>query len=157
LAPLLTDLFNDFLFGRDLIPEEMKHGVITTIYKQKGDPLDLDNWRPITLLNVDYKLYSKIINQKLKLCLPQWISPYQNGFIKNRLIFDNVITLQLAMEIFKNTDTIYTFIDFRKAFDSISHAAILRTLNHLQLPSCFINTIMDMLSNTKVRSQSMGI
>jgi exonuclease III len=156
LAPLLTDLFNDFLFGRESIPEEMKYGVITTIYKQKGDPLDLENRRPITLLNIDYKLYSKIINQRLKLFLSHWISPYQNGFVKNRLIFDNVIVLQSAMEIFKNTDTIYTFIDFRKAFDSVSHAAILRTLNYLQLPSCFINTIMDMLSNTKVKVSVNG-
>jgi hypothetical protein len=60
------------------------------------------------------------------------------------------------MEIFRNSDAIYTFIDFRKAFDSISHDSILRTLNDLQLLSCFINTIMDMMSNTKVKISVNG-
>jgi hypothetical protein len=125
-------------------------------FKNKRCPLDFENGRPITLLNIDYKLYSKIINQRLKLFLSRWISLYQNGFIKNRLIFDNVIVLQTAMEIFKNSGTVCTFIDFKKTFDSISHDSLLRTLNQLQLPSCFINTIMDMLSNIKVNVSVNG-
>ncbi|KAM9946529.1 hypothetical protein ACTFIT_004844 [Dictyostelium discoideum] len=122
LIPILTELFNFFLNNE--IPTEFKNGILTSIYKGKGDVLEISNRRPITLLNVDYKIYSKIINNRILKILPNIISKYQNGFIPGRLLHNNIIALDLAMEK-SDRNTIITFYDFEKAFDSISHKALI--------------------------------
>ncbi|EFA80327.1 hypothetical protein PPL_07158 [Heterostelium album PN500] len=63
IAPLLTKLFNKVLTGEQHIPQDFKVGVIF----KKGDVYDQTNRRPITLLNCDYKILSKSINERLKL------------------------------------------------------------------------------------------
>jgi hypothetical protein len=154
LTPILVNLFNRFLSGNEKIPLQMKEGLLVTISKPKGDPLEIDNRRPIALLNLDYKLYSKILNNRLKLILPNLISPFQSGFVKGRLIFDNVILLDSIFNYnnqLSSSNGIVSFVDFKKAFDSVSHEAIQRTLDHLQLPSNFQQTVLDMLSDTKIR------
>jgi len=56
LTPILVNLFNRFLSGNEKLPPQMKEGLLVTISKLKGDPLEIDNRRPIALLNPDYKL-----------------------------------------------------------------------------------------------------
>ncbi|KAM9964024.1 hypothetical protein ACTFIW_005667 [Dictyostelium discoideum] len=154
ILPMLLELYNHF-WDND-IPKEIKQGLIIIIYKNKGDPNNLDNYRPITLLNVDYKIYSKIINNRILRFLDKIISPYQSGFVPNRLLHDNIITLNTTIELInremqidKSLNPIITFYDFEKAFDSISHNSILRTLAHLKLPFKFIMTIMNMLKESE--------
>ena len=53
------------------------------MYK-KNDPLDLANWRPITLLNIDYKIAAHCFAQRIKPILPKIFSTDQNGFIKTK-------------------------------------------------------------------------
>ncbi|KAM9960924.1 hypothetical protein ACTFIW_010084 [Dictyostelium discoideum] len=150
ILPILLELFNHFLnIG---IPPQFKLGVLFSIYKNKGDPNHLNNYRPITLLNVDYKIYSKILNNRILRFLNNVISPFQTGFVPKRILHDNIITLNSVMdmahrEIKSNTHMapIITFYDFEKAFDSISHKAIVRTLVHLKLPIKFIKAITNLL------------
>jgi len=51
---------------------------ITLVYK-KGDPKDIQNYRPISLLNVDYKFLNKILNDRIKIIISDIISPLQNA------------------------------------------------------------------------------
>ncbi|KAM9960751.1 hypothetical protein ACTFIW_009900 [Dictyostelium discoideum] len=154
ISPLLLELFNYFL--NNGIPSQFKQGVLITIYKNKGDPNHLDNYRPITLLNVDYKIYSKILNNRILRFLNNVISPFQTGFVPRRILHDNIITLNSVIDIAhremqSNTHIapIITFYDFEKAFDSISHKAIVRTLAHLKLPTKFIKAITNLLINSE--------
>lgn len=148
LAPLLADLFNDFLHGRT-IPASMKRGVITTIFKGKGDALDIDNRRPITLLNIDYKLLSKVLNDRLRGVLDKLIHPRQAGFCPNRSIFSNILLLDMALERMNHDMSgAAILVDFLKAFDRISHGTIRRTLEHVGLPQHLVRLIMDMYSSS---------
>ena len=67
-----------------------RQGIITLLPKKGKDPLELKNWRPITLLNQDYKLAAKVIANRMKLFLEHVINSDQTGFIKNRYIGENI-------------------------------------------------------------------
>jgi hypothetical protein len=65
---------------------------------KSGDPEEITNWRPITLLNVSYKIIAKALSLKVRHLLPQIIRPEQTGFIKSRYILDNIIAVWEGME-----------------------------------------------------------
>ena len=68
----------------------LKQGVITCIPKGNKDKLYLKNWRPISLLNVEYKIDLASIAARIKSVLTQLISEDQSGFIPGRLTGDNI-------------------------------------------------------------------
>ena len=77
-------------FDKGELPICQKRGIITLLPK-KDKPTDiLNNMRPVTLLNVDYKIAAKVIANSLAKVLPDSISPNQTGYVKNRYIGENV-------------------------------------------------------------------
>ena len=65
LTPILTELFNNSFF-QNFLPPDFKLGIITLIFKNKGSPDEIKNWRPISLLNLDYKILTKTFTLRLK-------------------------------------------------------------------------------------------
>jgi hypothetical protein len=70
-----------------------RSSVLALLFK-KGDPLLLDNIRPISLLNVDLKILSHVLAQRLKKILSKLINEDQTGYIKNRFIGFNLRQIQ---------------------------------------------------------------
>lgn len=64
-----------------------RRGIIKLIPKKDAEPYFIENWRPITLLNHDYKLAAKAISNRLKIFL---INNDQTGYIKDRFIGENI-------------------------------------------------------------------
>lgn len=121
----------------------MKQGLIILIPKQAKDKRLLDNLRPITLLNTDYKLLSGIIAARMKKGPSQIISETQSGFLGGRSIHNNIrLVLDLIdySNIFVEKGFI-VFLDFYKAFDSVEHQFILETLTHFGFGQKFRNLI----------------
>ena len=75
-----------------------RRGVITLIPKEDGSLLKLSNWRPITLLNVDCKVATKVITKRIESLLPKLVHSDQTGFIKARYIGQNIRLLRLSVE-----------------------------------------------------------
>ena len=88
----LTQILKETFFDKTL-SESQRLGMISLLYKS-GEREDIKNWRPITLLNVDYKICSKILAERLKIVLPSIIETDQKGFVKGRNIFDSNRMLQ---------------------------------------------------------------
>ena len=91
----------------------------------------MSNWRPITLLNTDYKIASKVIAKRIERVLPSIIHPDQTGFMKGRYIGQNI---RLINDIIQQTELqkipgILLFPDFQKAFDTLEWSFIQHTLN----------------------------
>ena len=72
------------------MPQEWNEGLIYMIPKTNGQLEELRNWRPITLLNVIYKILAKMIARRLQPYLSELIHDSQTGFIQERSIFDNI-------------------------------------------------------------------
>ena len=75
-----------------------RRGIITLLPKEDGSLLELSNWRPITLLNTDYKIASKGIAKRLEAVLPDLVHTDQTGFIKGRYIGENIRRINGVME-----------------------------------------------------------
>ena len=84
-------LFEDFFKGK-LHIKRLNYGVVTLIPKV-DKAIDMKNFRPICLLNVCYKIITKVLNNRLASCITKVISDSQYGFMKGRYIMDGVISL----------------------------------------------------------------
>ena len=109
-----------------------KQGVITCIPKQNKSRINLKNWRPISLLNVIYKLASAVISNRLKKVLDNIINGNQKGFIAGRFLGENVrLIYDVLFESKKqNLPGLLLSIDFEKAFDTVSWKFIMKVLDY---------------------------
>ena len=89
LGNSLLDSFNA-AFHHGKLSVTQKRGIISLISKDESDLTVSSNWRPITLLNVDYKILAKAIAKGIQSTLPKLIHTDQTGFIKRRFIGRNV-------------------------------------------------------------------
>ena len=138
-------------FTKGQLSTSLCQGIIICIPKGKKDRSLMKNWRPITLLNIIYKLASGVIAQRLKKPLPMIISKTQTGFISGRMISDNTRLIYDIMHIAesKNLTGLLMLVDFEKAFDSISWKFIYKTLQFFGYSSNFIRWIQ--LFNTDIK------
>ena len=99
-----------------------KEGLITCIPKGDKPKEYIKNWRPISLLNVVYKIGSSCIANRIKQVLPSLISEDQTGFMANRYMGDNIrlICDLISYLNMNNLPGLLLCIDFEKAFDSLS-------------------------------------
>ena len=114
------------------IPDSQKNAIVTLIYK-KGDHRHLKNWRPVSLLNVDYKLLSKILANRMKKFIHKIVPENQKCGVKDRNITDILIIIDSIIENFENSQqgaAIMT-LDQEKAFDRINHAFLFGLLTKL--------------------------
>ena len=97
-----------------------KLSIFSLLDKPGKDPLLLANWRPLSLLNVDNKLYTSHCKQA-KLVMPYLINKSHNGFMKNRYIGENLMELHNIIEYCKskNIEAFIMTVDFEKAFDKM--------------------------------------
>lgn len=76
LGSVLHDAFNS------IFPNSWCQTKIVLLFK-KGDPMLLQDWRPLSLINSDAKLFTKLLANRINLLLPELINPYQTGFTKS--------------------------------------------------------------------------
>ena len=89
----------------------------------------VQNYRPITLLNVDYKILSKILAKRIQEALPEIIHHDQVGYMKNRNIGEAVrIIDDILFHSLKQPNGFLVAVDFEKAFDSVVHAFLFKIL-----------------------------
>ena len=107
-----------------------REGIITCIPKGDKPREYVKNWRPISLLNVIYKIGSSCIANRIKCILPKIINEDQSGFIRNRYIGDNI---RLIYDVIAYLDEyslpgLLLNIDFEKAFDSVNWTFMIKVL-----------------------------
>ena len=98
-----------------------KQGLITCLPKPNKARDKLKNWRPISLLNMIYKMTSTAISNRIKLVLQNLIHDDQKGFISGRFIGENIRLLHdVLFETRKqNIPGLLLSVDTKKAFDAV--------------------------------------
>ena len=130
-------------YAKGLLSISQRRGLITLIPKKDKSLCYIKNWRPISLLNCDYKTAAKSIASRIKRVLPSVINSDQTGFQKNRFIGENI---RLLNSILSYTDIeklpgLLLFIDFEKAFDALEWTFVEKTLKYYNFGNSLISWI----------------
>ena len=135
-----------------------RQGSVTLIPKGQKDKKELENWRPITLLNTLYKIIATMLANKIKKVLPIIIGKDQKGIVDGRNISDAIRGLYdtICAANNKSLTGIMLAIDFFKAFDSISFSFIKAVLNFFKFSKYLIDWIMIMLKDFTVTIMHAG-
>lgn len=153
LAPILTTIFNEIILSGQ-IPEQWAKSHIILIHK-KGDKENIENYRPISLMSNVYKVFAKIILDRISTLLDEQQPVEQAGFRKGFSTIDHIHTVKQVLEKYNeyNKKIYLAFVDYAKAFDSLNHEYIWASLEQQGIPNHYTNIIKTIYSNSKAKIQ----
>jgi hypothetical protein len=119
---------------------------------KNGDSSNPNNYRGIALMCVCAKLYNRLLLERLRAVLDPHLRVNQNGFRKLRSTAQQVLALKRLFEsirMTKNAKCVAIFVDFCKAFDSVSWSEIEAILYAYQVPTELVQAIMSIYHGAK--------
>ena len=142
LLQVIANMFNDLLAPDALIPSYWQHNVLKILFK-KGDPASVDNYRPIAVLPILYKLFSKMVCARVKNTLIHAQSVDQAGFRPGFSCDDHLFVVTLISEMFVEfRRPLWAIaIDFRKAFDSVIQSSLWSALMSQSVPRIYVHLL----------------
>ncbi|KAJ1695560.1 hypothetical protein LUZ63_012258 [Rhynchospora breviuscula] len=162
LGPAILEEIKNW-FREKAIPHIQSRTNVVLIPKN-NNPIRVTHFRPISVSNVIYKAYAKILASRLKPLLQDLVSPEQTAFLQNREITENVIIIREVLHTFclPNSDA-HSFLmksDLTKAFDRMDWDYLRRVLYKFGFPTGFTQLLMScVISPTytlKVNGSSSG-
>src|ERR1700733_229235 len=126
-------------------PKDWGKAIIVPIHK-KGDKTECNNYRAISLLSIPGKVYTKVIQQRLRRYVEQAMSEEQAGFRKGRSTINQIFVIrQISEKYIEKNRTLYNnFIDYKQAFDSVWQEGLWRTLRYHGIPEELVVLIEDL-------------
>ena len=151
LAKPLCHLIN-LSFSTGVVPTQLKIAKIIPIFKS-GDPLCMDNYRPISLLSCFSKNFEKIACIRLSIFLEnnKLLSDNQFGFRSNHSTVHPMLKFMnhVSNALNKKKHCIAIFCDLRKAFDTVDHEILFKKLERLGICGSTLKWFKSYLSERK--------
>jgi hypothetical protein len=134
LKPFVLEMFNDFFRG-DLNISRLNYDMISLIPKTK-DANCIKQYKPICLLNVDYKWFTKTLTLRLTPLSSKLISETQTTFVPGRYIMEGVVVLMEVLHELKvkNHQGVILKLDFEKAYDKVQWGFMMEVLKRKNAP-----------------------
>lgn len=150
LAPILCKLYKHMEERREM-PESMGLGMITILYKNKGSKMKLENYRPLSLLNTDYKILTKVLANRIKGVVGGIISESQAYSIPGRDIVDTVCTIRDVVESMGRDGEggMILCMDLNKAFDRVEHSFIVQVMRRFGFGKKMVDWIKLVYGNAR--------
>lgn len=159
LSQYLADALNASVYsGR--FPSVLKSAAVTPVYK-KGDPTDIDNYRPIALVSVFSKIMEKIIADKIYTFLNKYnlISDSQHGFRPG--FSTETASVECVQYIFDRMDdgdyVISVFFDLARAFDSVQASFVSNKVHNLGIRGFLNDWLLSFLEYRKIIVRMDGV
>ena len=145
-------------YEKGFLSISQRSGIISLIPKQDKLHYYIKNWRPITLLNCDYKIFAKTIANRIIKVLLDVINNDQTGFLKGRFIGENIRIIQEIINFTEEEDKpgLLLFVDFEKAFDSLEWHFIEKSFLHFNFGPSLVRWIRLFYSNIRSSVQNNG-
>jgi exonuclease III len=149
VAREVVRVMNDVLRGQPA-PSEWTTAHIIGIPKKPGTAR-LEDHRGISMMSCVAKLFNKVLLTRIQPVLDPFLRREQNGFRPHRGTTTHILALRRVLEEARlhKTSLVCVFVDFRKAFDSISRGALAEILLNYNMPPLLVNAVMALYSNTK--------
>ena len=150
IEDILLRLFNAILSGKADPPEAWKESIMTVLYK-KGDEHKPENYRPITIIPILYKLFARLLARRIGPILEKHQSKDQAGFRKGFSTTDHLWTVAQVREKANEWQQPLwvAALDFQKAFDTVEHRAIWTALARQGVPHAYLQLLSALYSNQK--------
>ncbi|KAE9417833.1 hypothetical protein Angca_009674, partial [Angiostrongylus cantonensis] len=142
-----SSLFTRYL-SKCKVPGQWKTSKTLLLFK-KGDQHDIGNYRPICLLSVVYKLFTRVILNRIDRKLGEGQPCEQTGFRKGFSTMDHIHKLTRLIEVSREykRPLCLTFIGLLKAFDSIEIEAVIESLGSQGVPTQYIKILRELYKN----------
>ena len=150
IAPILTLLLNKmFEFG--MVPESLKLGFLTPVFKRKGSNLDAKNYRGITVTPILSKVMEAVVRERIKPIILEQQNKLQRGFTESSSPMNCSLIIEESIRENKdlNLPTYIAFLDAKSAFDVVNHASLLRKLFHFGVEGQCWNIVDSLHSNAE--------
>ena len=132
VIPILTELLNK-MWQLGTVPDSLKLGVLTPVFKRKGSNLDAKNYRGITVTPILSKVLESVLRERIKPIIAKNQNNLQRGFTEGSSPMNCSLILEESIRENKdnNLPTYIAFLDAKSAFDVVNHASLMRKLFHM--------------------------
>lgn len=131
-------------------PSAFKTSIVIPIFKT-GDRMEASNYRPISLITNFAKVFEKIIKVRLNDFLKKFkiLSEMQYGFREGKSTQDAILALtsKVYTALDESIPSLAVFIDLAKAFDTVSHAILVETLEQIGIRNCALDLFTSYISD----------
>ena len=156
---ILSIIFNQFI-KYNYFPKEWKTALVTPLYKNSGDIIDIKSYRPISVTNIFSRIFERIMANRLEKYLKgiNFISKHQHGFQRGKNTLTNVLETYnfVTSEFDKGESVDVLYIDFEKAFDKVDIGILLNKLLFIKTPYYILNWLTNFLLNRRQRVRVRG-
>ncbi|PIK37320.1 hypothetical protein BSL78_25845 [Apostichopus japonicus] len=133
------------------VPQSMRDAKIVTLFKNKGDRSDCNNYRGISLLSIVGKVFARVVLARLQVLADRVYPESQCGFRSGRSTIDMIFSVRQLQEKCREQQQplFLAFVDLTKAFDLVSRSGLFKLLQRIGCPSTLLSIITSFHTNMK--------
>ncbi|CAL5336186.1 unnamed protein product [Camellia sinensis] len=123
-----------------------------TLIPKKKNPLDLSDFRPISLVSSIYKVLAKVLSRRIRQVLPKLIGEVQTAFLSGRCILDGVLIANEVVDWWRKSKKkgVILKLDFEKAYDSVNWEFLLSMMENFGFGVKWVGWIRSCISTSRI-------